>query len=449
MPVDERTFLAVVAGWVNEILGRRPDLPFRDARVEEHSAGGSKRHDLKIYRRGTDGIILTGEAKMPDSPEGKRGVYDAQLIEDAFEKASRSGSKYYFTWNVRDFALFKTHAEGVPFMDRVVEDKPAIVLAKTSDETNDPAVVARLRVFWEEELERIRDLDLGAPVISLPLDQRFLRRIEGTLTEPIDLIHAAALQLRTGDASFSATMDSWMRDEQGWEVSVDPMILEANVGRAARLSSYSLLNRIVFYEVVRRQFGTLPPLASLNSPDAASLQKALTIQFSSAIAAAGDYQTIFNVAGFGATMPFITDDAVGPWLRVVRNVEEFDFSRLDYDVIGRMYEQLIGPEERSRYGQFYTAPEVVDLVNAFCIRDPGSTVLDPACGGDIPRACICTKAGAGLRTRRAAHPCRDHRGHLRDGHRCFPITALHNQSRGASDNAGTQLSSNRSTRLLR
>src|SRR5450830_832565 len=108
MAVDERTFLAIVAGWINEILSRRPDLPFRDARVEEHSAGGTKRHNLKVYRRAGGGIILTGEAKMPDSPVGRRGVYDSELIGDAFEKASRTGSKYYFTWNVRDFALFKT-----------------------------------------------------------------------------------------------------------------------------------------------------------------------------------------------------------------------------------------------------------------------------------------------------------------------------------------------------
>ena len=46
-----------------------------------------------------------------------------------------------------------------------------------------------------------------------------------------------------------------------------------------------------------------------------------------------------------------------------------------------MYGQLIGPSERRRFGQFYTSPDVVDLINAFCIRNPDDTVLDPACGG--------------------------------------------------------------------
>ena len=46
-----------------------------------------------------------------------------------------------------------------------------------------------------------------------------------------------------------------------------------------------------------------------------------------------------------------------------------------------MYGQLISLTERRRFGQFYTSPDVVDLINAFCIRNPNDQVLDPACGG--------------------------------------------------------------------
>lgn len=37
------------------------------------------------------------------------------------------------------------------------------------------------------------------------------------------------------------------------------------------------------------------------------------------------------------------------------------------------------PEERHRYGQHFTGDDVVDLINAFCVRDGADTVLDPAC----------------------------------------------------------------------
>ena len=48
--------------------------------------------------------------------------------------------------------------------------------------------------------------------------------------------------------------------------------------------------------------------------------------------------------------------------------------------MGRIFQKLIGPDERHRYGQHFTGDDPVDLINAFCIRAPGDTVLDPACG---------------------------------------------------------------------
>ncbi len=37
-------------------------------------------------------------------------------------------------------------------------------------------------------------------------------------------------------------------------------------------------------------------------------------------------------------------------------------------------------EKQRRWGQFYTAPEVVDLVLGFCLRRPDDRLLDPSCG---------------------------------------------------------------------
>src|SRR5262249_20400804 len=37
-------------------------------------------------------------------------------------------------------------------------------------------------------------------------------------------------------------------------------------------------------------------------------------------------------------------------------------------------------EVRHRYGQHFTGPDPVDLINSFCIRSATAKVLDPACG---------------------------------------------------------------------
>ena len=69
------------------------------------------------------------------------------------------------------------------------------------------------------------------------------------------------------------------------------------------------------------------------------------------------------------------------WRELINQIHKFDFSKLDYEIIGRIFERLISPEERHKYGQFYTRAEVVDLINSFCIRTGRETVMDPACGG--------------------------------------------------------------------
>ncbi|MCX6022411.1 MAG: N-6 DNA methylase, partial [Chloroflexi bacterium] len=102
--------------------------------------------------------------------------------------------------------------------------------------------------------------------------------------------------------------------------------------------------------------------------------------FARAMEVSHDYETIY-AEDFGSTIPFLSDEAAAGWRDLIGQVELFDFTRMDYDVIGRIFERLIDPEERHRYGQHYTRPEIVDVVNAFCIHDPDAEVLDSSCGG--------------------------------------------------------------------
>lgn len=64
----------------------------------------------------------------------------------------------------------------------------------------------------------------------------------------------------------------------------------------------------------------------------------------------------------------------------MEDIERYDFTRFGYEVIGRIFERLIAPDERHKLGQYFTPSLVVDLINAFCIRSPDAKVLDPGCG---------------------------------------------------------------------
>ena len=382
MPVDERTLAAEVAGWVTEILNRRPDLPFSRASVEEHVQGTARRHDFRLYRRHTDLPVLTGEIKMPDSAQGNHPL-NADLVDDALSKASQDGIRYCFTWNVRQLVLFDSHIQGVPYAERNIEGPADVVDAAVSDDVGREWARDAIRRFWEAFLERFADLLAGRRAFEpSPIDQRFIGWIEGALEDPIAHTEDALGMLSRTDPGFRARLGSWMLS-QGWEPSSQQEQRQQNLERASRLSCYILLTRLVFYQVIRRRFLQMSPLSLEGVETSQHLREVLDARFREAVQYSHDYETVFvpDESDLGYAIPFLSSLAPRDWARLVRRIEEFDFSSLDFDVIGQMYERLISGSERRRFGQFYTSPDVVDLINAFCIRSPDDRVLDPACGG--------------------------------------------------------------------
>lgn len=53
--------------------------------------------------------------------------------------------------------------------------------------------------------------------------------------------------------------------------------------------------------------------------------------------------------------------ALHAWRGLLRDLEAVDFREVPSDVVGCIFQKLIGPEERHRYGQHFTGDDVVDL----------------------------------------------------------------------------------------
>ena len=383
MPVDERTYAADVAGWVNLILRDRPDLPFWNARVEEHTDPGlSTRHDFRLYRRHTNTPVLSGEIKMPDTVQGRHPL-NAELVNDALIKASKVGVRYCFTWNVRQFVLFDSHIQNVPYSQRAIEGPRDVVDVYQSDDVYRELVKTEVISYWKEFLDQFAALLQGRRSIDpAPLDQRFIAWLEGALEDSIAHTEDAMAARRRIDTEFRGRLDSWML-AQGWEPSPREEQLRRNLERAARLACYILVTRLVFYQVLRRRFSVMNTLSTAGAESSEQLKAILDARFSEAVTYSRDYETVFvpEEGDLGYEIPFISPTAPRDWERLIDRIDEFDLSTIDFDVIGLMYERLIDPNERRRFGQFYTSPDVVDLINAFCIRDANAEVLDPACGG--------------------------------------------------------------------
>ncbi len=380
--MNEWAFAGEVKSWIDQIVRYNPDLPFAGARIEESSLGSQKRRDLTLIdRHGT--ALLTGEVKLPDATDGT-SPYRADVVRDARQKAERAGVRFFFTWNVNECVLWETASAGAGLQDRVYERWNVAELTRREQLDSFPvqAAIHQWLVTFLHAAARI--LQVGAHIGRRTPDIKFVEALESALTLPIRHTHEALIKLYTANHSFKRDLDQWMVT-LGWAIVTDAEGVRELLERAARFGCYLFVSKLVFHEALLKKYGrSLEPLRAppeITTGD--QLQMRLQTFFAEAKEVTGDYETIFGdaPADLGRRIPFYADAATSGWRSLIEQIHEFDFSRLDYEVIGSIFERLIGPEERHKYGQFYTRVEVVDLINSFCIHDGSEKVFDPACGG--------------------------------------------------------------------
>jgi len=381
-PKTEWEFTGDVASWINQILANNKDLPFSEAKIERRTVGSQKRRDLTILDNNKR-IVLTGEVKLPFSPDGGT-PYNEAVVQDARKKAKIAKSDYFFTWNVNECVLWESFPIKTETKDRKYKSWSVTNITR-AEQLSHPLVEREIKTWLLMLLEDFENILRGKIQIGLKSpDEKFIELLESSLQMPINLTLEELVE-RYNNKRFKSKLDGWMREEQGWLISDDPGDIADNLERAAKFSCYALINKLVFYEAMLKRYSNR--LERIIVPDHIDKGDDLRLHFESYFAIAkdetGDYETVFgmNHHETGNVLPFLSDSAVVHLREFLNQIHQFDFSRLDYEVIGSIFERLIAPEERHKYGQYYTRPEVVDLVNSFCIMDGNEKVMDPGCGG--------------------------------------------------------------------
>lgn len=376
--MHELDFVNRVSNWINEILDRRLDLPFKQATMEESAKGKRKRRDLTLYDREGQ-LALTGEIKLPDKPDGLTPYNEAVVI-DAHKKADDEGVGYFFTWNVNRLVLWKTFEPGILLIHR---DQHLFEVVDIHDnkQLSLAPVQAKIKAFLEEFLTFFADIHRGLQVLPVkPLDERFIDMLDTALDTVVFHTVDELYRRYQTDVVFRGELVAWMVNEMGWTHSEETLIIDLE--RAAKTSCYRLVNKLMFYNALRRRYSDkLPPVSFSPLQDTGEkMLQALSEFFAKAIWASGDYETVY-LHNFADTLPLLAPVALEGWRNLIEHIDAYDFTRLSYDIVGRVFERLISPKERHRYGQHYTMPDLVDVINGFCIRRADAIVADPACGG--------------------------------------------------------------------
>lgn len=384
--IHEVDFCAQVMSEANTLFAQDPAAyPFAEARVEGFGTGPSKRKrkDLRFFERNGK-LALCGEVKLPGTPEG-RSPYDDKLVCDAHQKADNAGVRYFFTWNVNTFVLWDRSQWDKPLLERRVREWRLGLTLLSSEEV---ARAENLRFIRQRFLpDLLRDL---ADIFTgrrrdwfMPPDDIFIRSLESHLDWPVQLLTAYLIERTDRNKKFDWNVQRWLAEQDWSYVRNVPQEWNNALNNMAKTLAYVWANRLIFYKALRARFGDLPRLQLRRSVEtAADAAATFDRYFQKAVKRSGDYEPLLfpGAKDWATGLVFQAPNALDAWRGLLRGIESVDFKDVSSDIVGRIFQKLIGPEERHRYGQHFTGDDVVDLINAFCIKDGADTVLDPACG---------------------------------------------------------------------
>jgi len=332
-------------------------------------------------RKRPDGIIYIDSlgTRTLINIEFKQPFFDPfdfeNLKEPARQKAVKRKAPYFATCNFRELVVFNTEK-----VNRNLSEEQQIVNKYHLSEIYDLNLVeeyniqAGIKKALEKFLEDlIGDFTGKKPLPLLPLDEFLIYRLHEKI-KILSLYYKGLIKESSQEPSFAKQLAYWFVD-QNWSFTYQ----EHDYEKAARQAAYLLVNKILFYDVLRAK---KPNLSRLEIPDSLIqgqiLQKTLQAYFDEVLKI--DYQTIYDTDFIDKVAFPENKEVVYQIKELIKILERFDFSSLGFEVIGRIFEKLIPFDERHTLGQYFTSPDVVDIILKFALRHENDKVFDPACG---------------------------------------------------------------------
>lgn len=368
---NEREFMSQVISWLNEFL-KEGAYSFEVAssetsvKVEEKK---TKFPDVQVWlNRAANQGFCGWELKTPVTP-----VDDHELLNNAAEKARAMHADYFITWNMKDAVIWRT--------PQWTEEVTSVHRLKTYPSTHQISIPDDLWVGFKKELLKARAKEILND-LSILYREGHLHLID---VDSVFFVHRLSEAVKTlrpyMHKSLITEIGKSSKFKEGlfiWAVKQGIATYEAGetfFDMVSRQIVYRLLGKILFYLTLRRFRSDIPKL-DLHGIDPKKAGEELKKYFE--IARRIDYQAVFE-EDFTDTVPFPAE-GVEPLIRLLNDLQRYNFSQMPHDVIGNVFEKLIPPEERHALGQYFTNENLVDLITAFCVRSKPDRVLDPTCG---------------------------------------------------------------------
>jgi len=299
-------------------------------------------------------LIIETKRKVPYR-DPRFDPYSIQVIKQAAGYANQMGAPYFATCNGEIMVVFETFTPGVPLIQRRLK---------------------QYKVFYEEEFARIVLKELVRFKLGvgkwLPLDDIFVERLRSFHRFITPFMYEALTEKLKEDKKFKKEYNNWLKSQM-FEYS------DKTNETIAEQMSYLLMNKIAFYKTLESQIVDvdLDKLEKIETKNGVEFSQRLQDKFQE-LTKKADYEGIFQTTILDSVP--VPDKLTYHLNEFIEELGAYNLGRIKADVIGRVYEDLIPPDERHRLGQYYTPPPIVDLIVELCVKSPDDKVLDPGCG---------------------------------------------------------------------
>lgn len=325
----------------------------------EYSKDIDGRADIVVFDSNDDPLLVI-EAKRPGDG-GSRDIdpWARSVIQQAFRYAGQLGAPFFATYNEERLVIFDAWTEGVPLPERYSKS----------------FLISNVEDFAGTLLDVVADLRAGDERWDA-VDTAFIDRVTSFHEYISPRLNDALTDHLEGDSGFYESFSDWVAAQ-----GIDYDDMESGGQMAVReefaeQAAYLLINKIIFYKILENS----PTYEEDVDPLAVSpyrVQEDLQ-DFFKHIVESVDFEAVYEHDPVYSEIPL---DPVADKVReFILELDERDLTQFDSDVIGHIYQGVIPVEKRREMGEYYTPPEITNLITRLTITDAGNRVLDPACG---------------------------------------------------------------------
>ncbi|MBL7911665.1 MAG: N-6 DNA methylase [Bacteroidia bacterium] len=346
-------------------------------RIEPYTVQEDGRADITLKRKGGKAIFFI-ELKDPTAKDGK-SVFDSSVLLREVARAQKLDIRYFGNCNFLACAFFDSDKiyERAAVTEGFFTQSEIARLGVNYSPSKD--ILSKLKSIATFYVERAIEILDKKPITFSPLDELFIFKINKLIQAYGISITEQVWERYKSNKDFKKKIQNYTQS-QLWNI---PQTYE-EIENLTHISLLMLISKLIFYKayVDNQLYHRLHPMkipSEINTP--AKLENHIWQYFTEFKEITGNFELLIGErSDIIFQIPFVCESVIELIKETLETEGHYDFSAIPFDIIGRIFEELIREDERHKLGQYFTPPHVIDLINSFAIQHYDDFVLDPSCG---------------------------------------------------------------------